>query len=230
MVFKASVNSAEIEIVASGVYGIADSRIYKPDRCTEGREHREIGAGIEILGNFELRLRIGHNDKAGGEIHGVSLFFDKSLRLIELARVFGNVLLLCNQTLEIFNISVEVHARIIYDRSVAERMAYLFEIFFVSQRDTLALFGLTEQADKLRKIVVRVGFYELDALGIMERAHIIAGLFGNSFQKSRAVDRSVFVEERDSHVESWLKICVYIGAQAPVNKSALLHDSYRLVK
>lgn len=46
----------------------------------------------------------------------------------------------------------------------------------------LALFGLTEQADKFRKIVVRVGFYELDALGIMERAHIIAGLLGTAFK------------------------------------------------
>lgn len=109
-------------------------------------------------------------------------------------------------------------------------MAYLFEIFFVSQRDTLTLFGLTEQADKLRKIVVRVGFYELDALGIMKRAHIIAGLFRNGFQKSCAVDRSVFVEERDSHVESRLKICIYVGAQASVNKSALLHDAYSLVE
>ena len=91
-------------------------------------------------------------------------------------------------------------------------MAYLFKIFFIPQRDALTLFGLTEQADKLRKIVVRVGFYELDTLGIMERAHIIAGLFRNGFQKSCAVDRSVFIEERDSHIESRLKICVYIGA------------------
>ena len=132
MVFEASGNSAEVEIVTSGVYGIADSRIYKPDRCTEGREHGEIGAGIEILGKFELRLRIGHNDKASGEIHCDSLFFDKCLCFIEYARVFGNVLLLCDQTLEIFNISVKVHTRIIYYRSVAERMAYLFEIFLVS--------------------------------------------------------------------------------------------------
>lgn len=35
MVFEASVNSAEVEIVTAGIYGIADSRIYKPDRCTE---------------------------------------------------------------------------------------------------------------------------------------------------------------------------------------------------